>query len=122
VAKRILVIDDEAYARQLVRALLERAGYEVSTASSADEGLQTMRATRPDMVTVDLMMPGRSGLDLLAEKLSDPMIQPIPSLVVSAVGLNADLEKALALGAAGALSKPFSQHQLLEAVRELMGE
>jgi CheY-like chemotaxis protein len=81
-----------------------------------------MRATRPDMVTVDLMMPGRSGLDLLAEKLSDPMIQPIPSLVVSAVGLNADLEKALALGAAGALSKPFSQHQLLEAVRELMGE
>lgn len=121
-AKRILVIDDEAYARQLVRALLERAGYEVSTASSADEGLQTMRATRPDMVTVDLMMPGRSGLDLLAEKLSDPMIQPIPSLVVSAVGLNADLEKALALGAAGALSKPFSQHQLLEAVRELMGE
>jgi CheY-like chemotaxis protein len=122
VAKRILVIDDEAYARQLVRALLERAGYEVSTAASADEGLQTMRATRPDMVTVDLMMPGRSGLDLLAEKLSDPMIQPIPSLVVSAVGLNADLERALALGAAGALSKPFSQHQLLEAVRELMGE
>lgn len=121
-AKRILVIDDEAYARQLVRALLERAGYEVSTAASADEGLQAMRETHPDMVTVDLMMPGRSGLDLLAEKLSDPMIQPIPSLVVSAVGLNADLERALSLGAGGALSKPFSQHQLLEAVRELMGE
>jgi CheY-like chemotaxis protein len=122
VAKRILVIDDEAYARQLVRALLERAGYEVLTASSADEGLRMMRENRPDMVTVDLMMPVRSGLDLLSEKLTDPDIQPIPSLVLSAVGLNADLERAIALGARGALSKPFSQHQLLEAVLELMGE
>ena len=121
-AIRILVVDDEAYARQLVRALLERAGYEVLTASSADDGLRMMREARPDMVTVDLMMPGRSGLDLLSDKLADPDIRPIPSLVLTAVGLNAELDRALALGAGGALSKPFSQHQLLEAVRELMGE
>lgn len=117
---RILVIDDEAYARQLIRALLERAGHEVYIASSADEGLALMREIGPDLVTVDLMMPGRDGLDLLSEKRSDGAIRDIPALVLSAVGLNADLERALQLGAQATLSKPFSQQQLLEAVRRVL--
>lgn len=117
---RVLVIDDEAYARQLIRVLLERAGFEVVVASSADEGLRLMRETRPDLVTLDLMMPVRDGLDLLIEKQKDPEIRHIPSLVLSAVGLTADLDRALALGARATLSKPFSQAQLLEAVRQVM--
>jgi CheY-like chemotaxis protein len=121
VALRILVIDDEAYARQLVRVLLEKEGYEVTAATSADEGLRLIRETRPDLVTLDLMMPGRDGLDMLAEKQADPAIQGIPCLVLSAVGLNADLDRALALGARATLSKPFSQRQLLDAVREVVG-
>lgn len=120
-ALRILVIDDEAYARQLVRVLLEKEGYEVTAATSADEGLRLIRETRPDLVTLDLMMPGRDGLDMLAEKQADPAIQGIPCLVLSAVGLNADLDRALALGARATLSKPFSQRQLLDAVREVVG-
>ncbi len=118
---RVLVIDDEAYARQLIRVLLERAGFEVVVASSADEGLKLMRETRPALVTLDLMMPGRDGLDLLIEKQGDPAIRDIPSLVLSAVGLTADLERALDLGARATLSKPFSQAQLLEAVRQVIG-
>jgi CheY-like chemotaxis protein len=118
---RILVIDDEAYARQLVRVLLEKEGFEVTLASSADEGLRLMRASRPDLVTLDLMMPGRDGLDMLAEKQADPAINGIPCLVLSAVGLNADLDRALALGARATLSKPFSQRQLLDTVRGVMG-
>lgn len=119
---RILVIDDEAYARQLIRALLERAGYEVVVASSANDGLKLLREIHPSLVTLDLMMPGRDGLDLLAEKQRDPAIRDIPSLVLSAVGLNAELERAVALGARVTLSKPFSQSQLLEAVRQVIGE
>ncbi len=119
---RVLVIDDEAYARQLIRALLERAGFEVVIASSADEGLRLMRETKPDLVTLDLMMPVRDGLDLLHEKQEDPELRDIPSLVLSAVGLTADLQRALALGARATLSKPFSQAQLLEAVRKVIGE
>ncbi|MEW6567469.1 MAG: response regulator [Chloroflexota bacterium] len=119
---RVLVIDDEAYARQVIRALLERAGFEVVVASSAEEGLKLMRETRPALITLDLMMPGRSGLDLLSEKQRDPSIREIPSLVLSAVGLNAELERAVALGARGTLSKPFSQAQLLEAVRQVIEE
>lgn len=119
---RVLVIDDEAYARQLIRALLERAGFEVVIASSADEGLRLMRETKPDLVTLDLMMPVRDGLDLLHEKQEDPELCDIPSLVLSAVGLTADLERALALGARATLSKPFSQAQLLEAVRKVIGQ
>ncbi len=119
---RVLVIDDEAYARQLIRALLERAGFDVAVASSADEGLRLMREIKPDLVTLDLMMPVRDGLDLLIEKQSDPEIREIPSLVLSAVGLTADLERAVALGAQATLSKPFSQAQLLEAVRRVIGQ
>jgi hypothetical protein len=121
VALRILVIDDEAYARQLVRVILEREGYEVTAATSADEGLRLIREARPDLVTLDLMMPGRDGLDMLAEKQADPSIQGIPCLVISAVGLTADLHRALALGARATLRKPFSQRQLLDAVLELVG-
>jgi CheY-like chemotaxis protein len=121
-ATRVLVIDDEAYARQMIRVLLEREGYEVVVAHSADEGLRLLRELKPDLVTVDLMMPGRDGLDLLAEKQSDPAIHDIPSLVLTAVGLHADLERAEALGSSAQLSKPFSQRQLLEAVREVLGK
>jgi len=119
---RVLVIDDEAYARQLIRVLLEREGFEVVVAHSADEGLRLLRELKPDLVTVDLMMPGRDGLDLLAEKQSDPAIHDIPSLVLTAVGLRADLERAQALGSSAQLSKPFSQRQLLEAVRQVLGK
>jgi len=118
---RVLVIDDEAYARQLIRVLLEREGYEVVVAHSADEGLRLLRELKPDLVTVDLMMPGRDGLDLLAEKQGDPAIHDIPSLVLTAVGLRADLERAQALGCSAQLSKPFSQRQLLDAVRQVLG-
>lgn len=118
---RILVIDDEAYARQVIRVLLEKAGYDVRVASTAEEGLRMLREIEPELVTIDLMMPGRDGLDLLVEKQADPAIRDIPSLVLTAVGLTADIDRALELGARSALSKPFSQRQLLEAVEEVLG-
>lgn len=120
-AQHILVIDDEAFVRQMLQTLLERAGYAVTLAASADQGLAIMRQTRPDLVTLDLMMPVRDGLDLLVEKQADPVLRAIPCLVISAVGYRKDLERALEIGARAALSKPFSQHQLLEAVERTLG-
>lgn len=114
--RRILVVDDQAYIRRLVKFVLERAGYEVELAHSTEQALRILRDLQPDAVTVDLMMPGRSGLDLLAEKQADPEIREIPALVVSAVGLQADVQQALELGAKASLAKPFSHRQLLDAV------
>jgi CheY-like chemotaxis protein len=124
---RILVVDDEMYIRRIVRLVLEKAGYEVLQASTADEGLRILREARPDALTVDLIMPGIKGtefggLDLLEDKLADPDIREIPSIVLTAAGMQADiaLEKALAMGAISTLRKPFSQRQLIEAVNELL--
>jgi two-component system phosphate regulon response regulator PhoB len=117
---RILVVDDQAYIRRLVRFVLERAGYEVMAAGTAEDALKLLKESHPDVVTVDLMMPGRSGLDLLAEKQADPEIRSIPALVVTAVGLRADIQQAQELGAQKTLAKPFSHRQLLDAVDSLL--
>lgn len=117
---RILVVDDQAYIRRLVRFVLERAGYEVMAAGNAEDALTLLKEAHPDVVTVDLMMPGRSGLDLLAEKQADSEIRSIPALVVTAVGLRADVQQALELGAKETLAKPFSHRQLLDAVDSLL--
>jgi CheY-like chemotaxis protein len=124
---RILVVDDEMYIRRIVRLVLEKAGYEVLQASTATEGLRILRESKPDALTVDLIMPGFrgsefGGLDLLEEKQTDPDIRQIPSIVLTAAGMQADvaLEHALSLGATSTLRKPFSQRQLIEAVTSLL--
>lgn len=117
---RVLVIDDEEHMRRLIRRQLERAGFEVELAGSAKEGLQMMRERKPDAVTIDLMMPEIGGLGLLAEKDADPGIRDVPALVLTAVGWQEDLERALELGARAVLLKPFSQQELAGAIAALM--
>lgn len=119
---KVLVVDDEDYIRRLIRFVLESEGYEVRLASSTEEALNLIQSFQPDIVTVDLMMPGRSGLDLLAEMKSDPATSDIPSLVVTAVGIRADLEQANELGATATLNKPFSHRQLVDAIHDVLGE
>ncbi|MEX2030262.1 MAG: response regulator [Anaerolineales bacterium] len=117
---RVLVIDDEEHMRRLIRRQLERAGFEVAQAASAKEGLRMMRELKPDAVTIDLMMPEIGGLEMLAEKDSDPGIRDVPALVLTAVGWQEDLERAIELGARAVLLKPFSQQELARAVVAIM--
>jgi CheY-like chemotaxis protein len=119
---KVLVVDDEDYIRRLIRYVLEDEGYDVQLASSTEEALDLIRSFQPDIVTVDLMMPGRSGLELLAEMQADPAISSIPSLVVTAVGIRDDLEQANELGATATLNKPFSHRQLVDAIHDVLGE
>lgn len=100
--------------------VLERYGYEVAEAGSAEEGLELLRSDSPDAVTVDLMMPGLSGVDLLKEKASDEGICDVPTLIVTAIGMEDQIREAVALGAETAITKPFSQGQLLEAIQSMM--
>jgi CheY-like chemotaxis protein len=124
---RILVVDDEMYIRRIVQIVLEKAGYEVLQATTAEDGLRMLRENQPDALTVDLIMPGIAdtdfgGLDLLEEKQADPDIREIPSIVLTAAGIQAELalEQALKFGATSTLRKPFSQRQLIEAVNNLL--
>ena len=117
---RILVIDDEEYIRRMIGFVLEQSGFEVIQASTGEEGLAKMRAWRPEAVTLDLMMPEQSGLELLNAKQADPDIRDIPTIVVTAVGFKADLDEAHKLGATMTLNKPFSSRQLVDTIRSVL--
>jgi CheY-like chemotaxis protein len=120
--KRILVIDDDAFARSIYRSLLEGEGYSVTEAADGLEGLGLFRQRRWDLVILDIFMPGLSGLDALQEM--DQERSGIPVLVISGAGTGtgADpLHLAMMLGACRSLPKSFEHDEFIELVRELAG-
>jgi signal transduction histidine kinase/CheY-like chemotaxis protein len=109
-----LVIDDESDARVLLTRSFEELGYSVSSAPSVDEGIALARIVRPDVITIDIMMPRKSGWDGLRELKSDPLLRDVPVIVVSVV---AEENRGRLLGAVDYLDKPVSPAALGEAVR-----
>lgn len=114
----LLVCDDEDVLRSLIRATL--AGYTVIEARDGDEALAHARQLRPDLILLDMMMPGRSGLDVLAELRRDPNLAGTPVVMLTARTQVADREAAEATGANRYLGKPFSPLQLIAVVEELL--
>ncbi|MBK9518321.1 MAG: response regulator [Anaeromyxobacter sp.] len=112
---RVLIVDDDLDIRDAVSEFLSFEGHEVFTASDGEQALVRCRQLRPDLVLLDLMMPGMNGWDFRRAQLRDPAIAAIPVLVVSALGRVADL------AVAGFLPKPFSLDDLTSAVRRLAG-
>jgi CheY-like chemotaxis protein len=117
--KTILICDDEPSVRELLRILLG-AEYEIDEASDGAEALELMRELEPDLVILDVMMPGRSGLDVLGEIREDPAFAGIPVIVVTAWDhMQPD---AVAAGADRFFLKPFEADDLKTAVAELLEE
>jgi CheY-like chemotaxis protein/nitrogen-specific signal transduction histidine kinase len=108
--KRVLVIDDEADARLLLRHTLQEFGCDVSEAASGEEGLRAARQLRPDLITVDLMMPRMTGSEVVGAVKSDPDLKHIPVVVVSIVSGE---HRGHILGAVELLQKPIVREELL---------
>ena len=119
--KRILIVDDDAFIRRPLEFILREEGYQPATAGDADEGLRAIESCSPDLIFLDVMMPGKDGLTWCAELKSDPRYARIPIVLLSARGQESDREQALALGAADFMTKPYSPHELKRRVRELIG-
>ena len=118
----LLVIDDEPFIGRIVRLEFERGPYRVSIASDGNEGLAFLRANPDvDLVLLDVNMPTRSGLDVLAEAKADPALGRVPFVVLTAAGQLATFERAKALGAAAFLTKPFSPKKLARRVAAILG-
>lgn len=109
---RILVVDDEPDITALVAYHLARAGYQVSTAASGTEALQSVRETRPDVIVLDLMLPGHSGYDVLTELRHDANTRDIGVILLTARREEVDRIRGLELGADDYLTKPFSPQEL----------
>lgn len=119
-APRILICDDEAALRALIRAALG-SGYSIAEAEDGDRALELTRRFRPDLILLDVMMPGRSGLEVLAELRADPALAAIPVIVMTARAQASDREAVAQVPAARYLRKPFRVAELVAAVEELLG-
>jgi CheY-like chemotaxis protein len=119
----LLVIDDEPFIGRIVRLEFERGPYQISVAHDGDEGLRFLREHPDvDLILLDVNMPGRSGLDLLAEARQDPRLRHLPFVVLTAAGQSGTAERAKALGVAAFVTKPFSPKKLLRQVAAILGE
>ncbi|MCS7251490.1 MAG: response regulator [Anaerolineae bacterium] len=117
---RILLIDDDVQLLQMIRMMLERAGYEVFTSAEGADGIEKVRQLQPDLVILDLMMPDIDGFQVLQAIRSDPLISETPVLVLTARAQVVDREAALAARADDYLAKPVSQKELLDRVQEVL--
>lgn len=113
----ILVVEDDLDIREVMRLVLEAGGYQVLEAGDGAEALGVVRAQRPSVILLDLMMPGMDGFQFRESQLQDPAIASIPVVVVSGGGTVQ--ERASELGAAGFLVKPMDVQRLLALMGDL---
>jgi DNA-binding response OmpR family regulator len=119
-ATRVLVIDDEAPIRLLCRVNLEAEGMEVLEAADGPSGLETARAEIPDVVLIDVMMPGLDGWRVAEELLDDPGTESIPIVFLTARAELRDRARGIDLGGVDYVTKPFNPVELAPLVRRLL--
>ncbi|GGV00450.1 response regulator [Streptomyces spectabilis] len=115
---RVLVVDDNKVIRQLIRVNLELEGFEVVTAADGAECLDVVHQVRPDVVTLDVVMPRLDGLRTAARLRADPRTRDVPLVVVSAC-TQYEVEAGLDVGVDAFLAKPFEPAELIAVVRQL---
>ena len=118
---RVLIADDEPNIVVSLEYLMKREGYAVTVARDGVQALAAIRAERPDLVLLDVMMPGKSGFEVCSEVRADESLAGMKIVLLTAKGRDTDVEKGLALGADAYVTKPFSTRELAERVRQLLG-
>jgi len=114
---KILVVDDEEPIQELLRFNLEKEGYIVRVAKDGQEALQQVENDQPDLLVLDLMLPGMDGLEVCRKLRSNPKFQQIPIIMLSAKGEEFDKVLGLELGADDYMTKPFSPRELLARIK-----
>jgi DNA-binding response OmpR family regulator len=119
VAGRILLVEDEANIVEALGFILSRDGWEVRGHGNGNSALDEIERLKPDIVVLDVMLPGRSGLDILRDLRGAPDTAELPVLMLTAKGQSRDRDLAMSLGADAFLTKPFSNAELVATVRDL---
>lgn len=121
-AKRVLVIEDEPNIIEAISFILSRDGWTVHTHADGSTAMGKIRDYPPDMVILDVMLPGRSGFDILQDLRLDSDLKDLPVMMLTARGQKRDRDMAESLGATAFMTKPFSNSEILTCVRDLVGE
>ncbi len=118
--KTVLLIEDEQNIIEAVSFILSRDGWEVKVHANGHDAMDAVRARTPDVVILDVMLPGKSGFEILSEIRADTAFRDMPVMMLSARGQARDLEMAERAGANRYMTKPFSNAEMLDAVRALV--
>ncbi len=116
----VLVVDDHEDNRRILRDLLASAGYEVIEATTGDDGVAMAKARTPDLILMDIQLPGIDGYEATRRIKADDALRRIPLIVVTSYALSGDDAKALAAGADAYVAKPFSPRAMLAKIREYL--
>jgi len=119
-SKRVLVIEDQEDNRRIVRDLLTASGYELIEATTGEEGLELAERERPDLILMDIQLPGLDGYEVTRLIKANPELHRIPIIAVTSYALSGDDQKAAAAGCDGYVTKPFSPRVLLAKIREYL--
>ena len=119
VAGRVLVVDDDEVIRRLIAVNLQLEGFEVTTAVDGEDALGMVHEVRPDLVTLDVVMPRLDGIRTAARLRADPRTRGLKIVMISACAQSSDLARAREAGVDAYLTKPFDPERLLAVVRGL---
>ena len=120
--KRVLICDDEPYIVESVSYVVRRAGFDVLTAEDGDEALAAARRERPDLVFLDIMMPGIPGDEVCRRLKQDPATKSTHVVILTARGQEEDERRAMEMGADEFMTKPFSPRKLRARILQVLGE
>jgi len=120
VGKKVLLIEDEPNIIEAVSFILKRDGWIVATHADGTTAMSAIERHAPDVVVLDVMLPGRSGFDVLQELREAPATKDMPVLMLTARGQSKDRDMALRLGASRFMTKPFSNKEVLACIQDLV--
>ncbi len=118
-SRKVLLIEDEPNITEAIRFLLTREGWQVETHAEGTDAVEVIMAAKPDLVILDVMLPGKSGMDVLRGLREFDEMQSLPVLMLTARGQARDREMAEMAGVSRFMTKPFSNTEVLTAVRDL---
>jgi CheY-like chemotaxis protein len=120
--KSILIVDDNAQNLKLARVVLANEGFDVQTASNAEDALQLLRTITPRLILMDIQLPGMDGLELTRQLKADPATRAIRVIALTAYAMKGDDEKAFAAGCDGYITKPIDVERLPVLVSSYLAE
>lgn len=120
--KTVLICDDEPHILESIRYAVSKEGFDPLLASDGVSAFETAVSRRPDLVILDVGMPGLTGLEVCRKLRADPLHADLPIVILTAFGQTADEQEAYQAGASRFISKPFSPRGLRGVLREILGE
>ncbi len=121
--KKILIIEDDRFLRELIARKLVSEKFDILEAVDGEKGLKTLKEKKPDLVLLDLILPGIDGFEVLTQMKNDPALSSIPVIILSNLGQREDVERGLKLGAVDYLVKAhFTPNEIIGKIKQSLGE